>query len=502
MVKDSGLLERLKEYGKSDYYPFHMPGHKRQIGGMFAREFPNPFSIDITEIDGFDNLHHPEGILRESMEWAARVYGADRTYYLVNGSSCGILSAICGTTNNSDTILMSRNSHKSAYHGVFLNHLQAMYIYPHLLTNTCVQGGLLPDEIEDMLKTNVEISTVFVVSPTYDGIVSDIKTIANICHNYKIPLIVDEAHGAHFRYGKDLPVSALELGADVVIQSVHKTLPSLTQTALLHVKEGYVDVEKIERYLHIYQSSSPSYVLMAGIENCIRYMEGSGKQAEQTERMQAELSGRERMEMLLEKVKKLRAELSQMKNLSILGPEVIGEAGVYDLDLTKLIILTGGTDLTGARLERILRERYHLEMEMASGSYVIAMTGPGDTQEGMDRLVQVVMEIDKNILCEELSGNDEDHTIKNISYEMIPLEQAYSSFEAGRMEGESVKWNEASGRISLEYVYLYPPGIPMIVPGERITSTIVQKMVKYKEMGFSIEGLSQENCLLVAGNPE
>ena len=134
--------------------------------------------------------------------------------------------------------------------------------------------------------------------------------------------------------------------------------------------------------------------------------------------------------------------------------------------------------------------------------YVIAMTGPGDTQEGMDRLVQAVMEIDKNILCEELSGNDEDHTIKNISYEMIPLEQAYSSFEAGRMEGESVKWNEASGRISLEYVYLYPPGIPMIVPGERITSTIVQKMVKYKEMGFSIEGISQENCLLVAGNPE
>ena len=134
--------------------------------------------------------------------------------------------------------------------------------------------------------------------------------------------------------------------------------------------------------------------------------------------------------------------------------------------------------------------------------YVIAMTGPGDTQEGMERLVQAVMEIDKNILCEELSGNDEDHTIKNISYEMIPLEQAYSSFEAGRMEGESVKWDEASGRISLEYVYLYPPGIPMIVPGERITSTIVQKMVKYKEMGFSIEGLSQENCLLVAGNPE
>ncbi len=486
MVKDSGLLERLKEYGKSDYYPFHMPGHKRQIGGMFAREFPNPFSIDITEIDGFDNLHHPEGILRESMEWAARVYGADRTYYLVNGSSCGILSAICGTTNNSDTILMSRNSHKSAYHGVFLNHLQAMYIYPHLLTNTCVQGGLLPDEIEDMLKTNVEISTVFVVSPTYDGIVSDIKTIANICHNYKIPLIVDEAHGAHFRYGKDLPVSALELGADVVIQSVHKTLPSLTQTALLHVKEGYVDVEKIERYLHIYQSSSPSYVLMAGIENCIRYMEGSGKQAEQTERMQAELSGRERMEMLLEKVKKLRAELSQMKNLSILGPEVIGEAGVYDLDLTKLIILTGGTDLTGARLERILRERYHLEMEMCTDNYVTAILSVMDTDEGIGRLRDALLEIDGE-LCGQKSTEGRLDTAAFLPDIRMTI------YEAVNKEKETVALADSAGRISGEYVYIYPPGIPIAAPGEVLKQEIIDTVLRYREMGLAVQGLKDES---------
>ena len=205
------------------------------------------------------------------------------------------------------------------------------------------------------------------------------------------------------------------------------------------------------------------------------------------------------MDTYVECLQQARERLKQLKNIKLI------EAEHYDRSKIVLSVKnlknTDGEVLNGKRFQEMLRS-YHLEMEMASGSYVIAMTGPGDTQEGMDRLVQAVMEIDKNILCEELSGNDEDHTIKNISYEMVPLEQAYSSFEAGRMEGESVKWNEASGRISLEYVYLYPPGIPMIVPGERITSTIVQKMVKYKEMGFSIEGLSQENCLLVAGNPE
>lgn len=353
MLKKTGLLDRLIEYGNTDAYPFHMPGHKRQAGAEFAKRFPNPYSIDITEIDGFDNLHHPEGILKESMEWAAEIYEADRTYYLVNGSSSGILSAICGTTNNSDTILMSRNSHKSAYHGVFLNHLRAMYIYPQFLEDCCAQGGLLPDEIEDMLKTHVEISAVFVVSPTYDGIVSDIKTIAKTCHNYKIPLIVDEAHGAHFRYGEELPVSALELGADVVIQSVHKTLPSFTQTALLHVKKGYVDVEKIERYLSIYQSSSPSYLFMAGIENCLNYMEEAGRQ---------------KMADLTSKVLELRDKLGQLKHLKIMGREVIGNAGVYDIDITKLFISTAGTCLSGVDLNNILRTRYHLEMEMCTDS--------------------------------------------------------------------------------------------------------------------------------------
>ena len=475
------LYEKLTAYGKSDYYAFHMPGHKRNMELMRARL---PYNIDITEIDGFDDLHHAEGLLKELQENAARVFHAEETHYLVNGSTVGLLSAVMGCTERGGRILMARNCHKSVYNAVYMNELRPVYVYPEFSEETDLNGEVHVDQVKKLLEEYEDIQAVVIVSPTYEGVVSDLEAIAEIVHEYKIPLIVDEAHGAHFGFHSYFPQNANIRGADVVIHSLHKTLPSLTQTALLHMNGRYADRERIRNYLHMLQSSSPSYILMASIDECVWAMD---------ERRE------EIMDTYVERLQQTRERLKQLKNIKLIEAE--------HFDRSKIVLSvknlknTDGQVLNGKRLQEMLRS-YHLEMEMASGSYVIAMTGPGDTQEGMDRLVQAVMEIDKSVLCEELSENDEDHTIKNISYEMIPLEQAYSSFEAGRMEGESVKWNEASGRISLEYVYLYPPGIPMIVPGERITSTIVQKMVKYKEMGFSIEGLSQENYLLVAENLE
>lgn len=282
MKKEELLIQRLKKYQKSEMYPFHMPGHKR-ANGMDVH-FPDPFSVDITEIDGFDNLHHPEGILKDSMEWAASLYGSDHTWYLVNGSTCGLLSAISAAVSHGGKILVSRNCHKAVYHGIYLNHLETVYVYPQQVPGLGIQGGILPEDVEKALKSEPDIQAVLIVSPTYDGIVSDVEAIAKIVHKAGLPLIVDEAHGAHFAYGDAFPKSALELGADAVIQSVHKTLPSLTQTALLHVKNNrsdggcYIDVKKIERYLQIYQSSSPSYVLMASIENSIFLMDQCRKE--------------------------------------------------------------------------------------------------------------------------------------------------------------------------------------------------------------------------------
>ena len=375
------LLDRLMEYGESDAYPFHMPGHKRQAGAGFAVDFPNPFSVDITEIEGFDNLHHPEGILKESMEWAGNVYGADRTYYLVNGSSCGILSAVCGSVSHGGTILMSRNCHKSAYHGVYLGHLRAEYIYPQTIPEFGIQGGLSPEDVRRLLITHPETEAVLVVSPTYDGIVSDINAIAKIVHEWGIPLIVDEAHGAHFPFGGEagFPVSALKLGADVVIQSLHKTLPSLTQTAVMHVNAGFADISRIDRYVHMFQSSSPSYILMASMDACMEKMSSDGN---------------EMFREFTKILEKARRRLSECKYIRLVSPE-IGTAGVFDYDRSKLLFSTRYASMTGSELAQILLEKYHIQVEMETGHYVLALAAVGDSEEGFERLCQAIEEIDQ-----------------------------------------------------------------------------------------------------------
>lgn len=471
------LLEKLMEYGKSDFYPFHMPGHKRQSGEKFAEGFPNPFSIDITEIEGFDNLHHPDGILKESMEWASEIYGSDRTYYLVNGSSCGILSAVSGTVSNGGTILMSRNCHKSAYHGVFLNRLKAEYIYPQVIPEFGLQGGLLPEMVEEMLIKHREIEAVLVVSPTYDGIVSDIETIAGIVHRFHLPLIVDEAHGAHFPYGgkAGFPASALELGADVIIQSIHKTLPSFTQTALMHVRKGYVDLERLDRYVHMYQTSSPSYVFMAGIENCIHYMSREG---------------RDRMVMFNDRLERVRKKLSGMKRLQILTGEIVGKFGVYDMDTSKIVISSRGTEMSGAELDDRLRKEYHLEMEMCGSDYVTAITTLADTEEGLDRLCGALLEIDAAL---NAKGQDKGKESSFPAIEGI-LESRLTIAQAMDAPRYKIPIPDAEGLVSAEFIYVYPPGIPIVAPGEVLRKSDVDLIMKYRELGLPVQGMEDKSA--------
>ena len=382
MREEELLINRLKAYKDSRIYPFHMPGHKRlQLGGIKGEtarsgmDFPNPFFVDITEVEGFDNLHHAQGILKQSMEWAARVYGADRTWYLINGSTCGILASVCGCTRPGGHILMSRNCHKAAYHAAYINHLRTSYVYPQDLPGLGIQGGILPEDVEKALEEHRDIQAVFIVSPTYDGVVSDVSKIADIVHRKGIPLIVDEAHGAHFRFGKWFPDSALDMGADAVIQSVHKTLPSLTQTALLHIKGNYVNSRNIERYLSIFQSSSPSYVFMASIENSIFVMDRMQRERDSVQMKEYEAH-----------LMDLRRRLASMKNLRLVDRDIVGMGGVWDLDVSKIVVSTRGTALSGADLSSILREKYHLEMEMCGADYVTAITTVFDSPEGLQRL--------------------------------------------------------------------------------------------------------------------
>ena len=463
----------LKKYGSTDVYPFHMPGHKRRLSVGPAAHFPNPYGMDITEIEGFDNLHHAKGIIRDSMEWAASVYGADKTYYLVNGSSGGILSAVSAAAGTSGTILMSRNCHKAVYHGVFLNRIKSRYVYPQFMPEYGVQCGLSPLDIEKMLKRYGDISAVLVVSPTYDGIVSDIGAIGEICHRHGVPLIVDEAHGAHFRYSDVFPVSALDRGADVVIQSVHKTLPCFTQSAILHIREGYVDRERIEWFLQIYQSSSPSYVLMAGIEQGIRWMNEEG---------------RERMREFSGDLVEMRRELHGMRHLRLLGRNVAGTKDIYDLDISKIIVSAKGTAINGVQLCEKLRRVYGLEMEMCTEDYVTAITSVMDTKEGLRRLRDGLMEIDAGLV-----GNEDDDAGQGSGdcekrWE-LELEQVMTVYEAWEGEKEQAVLEECEGKISGEFVYLYPPGIPVVVPGERITKKVLEEILQYRRLGLPVQGL-------------
>jgi arginine/lysine/ornithine decarboxylase len=296
------LLMQLKDYTSDDYVPLHMPGSKRNTE-LFS--MGNPYGIDITEIDGFDNLHNAQGILKKGMIRAARLFGAEETLYLVNGSSAGIMAAICGATKKNDTVLVARNCHISVYNAIYLNELKPIYIYPQEIIDksgksTGIYGKVSPQEIEKKLERNKEITAVVVTSPTYEGVVSDIEKIAQTVHRHNAVLIVDEAHGAHFPFSSAFPQTAVKCGADVVIQSIHKTLPAFTQTALLHLNGDRIDRERVKRYWNIYQTTSPSYILMAGIENCMTILENDGAKL---------------FETYIERLRLLRENIESLKNI-------------------------------------------------------------------------------------------------------------------------------------------------------------------------------------------
>ena len=370
------LYKKLERYGQSDYYPFHMPGHKRNpdsVRGDF------PFERDITEIEGFDNLHHPEDILLEAQKNVSKLYGTKESYYSVNGSTAALLAAISAAVPRKGQILVARNCHKAVYHAMYLRELKPTYIYPQMDMKWWINGGIFPDKVERCLAENPEIKAVLITSPTYDGVVSDVKAIAEITHKYEIPLIVDEAHGAHFHFSNYFPTSAVELGADLVIQSFHKTLPAMTQTAILHNCSDRVDGRLIRRFMGIYQTSSPSYILMASIDACIDTMAAEG------------------YEMFREFTKMLeqaRKRLSQCRYICLADPEK-DVNGVFDYDRSKLIFSTVNSTLTGAQLYDILLERYHIQMEMETETYSLALAAVGDREEGFERLCQAIEEIDR-----------------------------------------------------------------------------------------------------------
>lgn len=502
------LYQKLNAYGGDDFYPYHMPGHKRRLFGEMPGDM---MKMDITEIDGFDNLHQPEEILKELQEKAAQLYGAEESFYLINGSTCGILSAISAAIPVGGHLLMARNCHKSAYHAAYLRNLTLSYLYPAVLEEYDICDAVTPKQVREALEAEPDIGAVLIVSPTYEGRIADIQEIAHVVHEKGIPLIVDEAHGAHLglyetsricHHGEEMSpffaANSCQLGADLVIHSVHKTLPAMTQTALLHVNGGLVDRERLRRFLHIYQSSSPSYVLMASIDNALQLV------CEQGNQLFADFRSNY-LEML--------EQLSACEHLQFV-PLSAGQ------DIGKLVISTKKIGLPGKRIYDILLQKYHLQLEMAAGSFCLAMFTIGDTKEAYERMVQALVSVDKDIADGRISvidGNIFKVSTRGVNRkiaeetgqifavmenksnslhhgdvtQVIPLAKAWD------MEWEQVPLQEAVGRHAAEFINLYPPGVPLLVPGEVLKEQQVRQIADYLAQGLNVQGVSEENPYFV-----
>lgn len=431
----SSVKQALEQYAKQNNIPMHMPGHKRN---PTAAPYLNSLSeqMDVTEIEGMDDLHAPTGILKQAMDRAARAWGSDRSFFLVNGSTCGILAGIRALTHRGDRVLVMRNSHKSVFHAIELCGLQPVFVLPPVIQETGIFGSLSPKMAEEALEREQGIRLVILTSPTYEGVISDVKEICRLAHRRNIPVLVDEAHGAHLGFHPAFPGGAVQAGADITVQSLHKTLPSLTQTAILHVKGSRVDQKRLEHQLAVFETSSPSYLLLASMDGCVQTL------------------CRENFQKWADCLTAFQKETSALRCLKIMGQT----KKMFYHDPGKVVISTADTDLTGEALAGELRKR-RIEPELAAPAYVLAMTGMGDTPKTMHRLASALLDIDRSCSPAFLPRPSLCPSCPELA--LLPE-------RAMEQEFELIPLGAAAGRISAEYVWAYPPGVPLIIPGERI----------------------------------
>lgn len=462
---DRRLNKKLIELKKDGLYPFHMPGHKRNICLSskdevdYAHVLKGAYDIDITEIDGFDNLHDAKDLILQAEEKAAKLYKSEETHFLVNGSTSGILSAISAVCKKGDKVIVARNCHVSVYNAIYLNELDPVYVYPEVieLSNDSkekelkIAGSIKAKDIERAILSNPMAKAVIIASPTYDGVLSDVLGIARLAHEYDIPLIVDEAHGALFYLeGR----SAVDNKADIVINSLHKTLPSLTQTALIHINGTLVDRNRVKKYLGIFQTSSPSYVLMGSMDYAIEIMEEDGSHLYRD---------------FCIRTMHLKEELRKLRRLEYLSKEKMLLNQAFDYDESKVLISTSGTGMNGREIYNILREKYNIQPEMAAGQYVLLMTTLFDSSESIDILIKALFEIDKDI---DSSSVEKENCIE----QTINNNESVGSYMKGFVGNKSPKT-----------VFAYPPGIPIVVSGEIVTESAIEEIEKAENNDLDIK---------------
>ncbi|OPX45816.1 arginine decarboxylase [Ruminiclostridium hungatei] len=475
------IYDYLRRYAEEELNIFHMPGHKLGRGVPYELA-QNLLQLDVTEVEGTDNLHRPQGIIKDAQGKAAKAFGADRTFFLVNGSTCGVQAAIMSVCARGQKLIAGRDSHRSVASGLILSGAEPVYVYPEFNEEFSIHVEITPESIENALRANPDAAAVLITRPNYYGICCNIEEISRLVHSRGKILIVDEAHGAHLAFSDRLPPSALSCGADICIQSAHKTLPAVTQGAYLHVKGNRPDMEKLSFNLAMLQSSSPSYIIMSYLDIAREIMEREG---------------RKRLEEIIDINARFVEELEEDGAYKVLQSGNMGINSVQDP--TRLVINVNGLGISGYSAEKVLRERLATQVEMADFENIVLITTVADTRESMKRLLDAL---------ETMKGFEFHEKRQNASAEMRSMVRQYNNrlrgssqelppWKAYASEKLEIPLESAVGRICADIITPYPPGIPVLYPGEIICSLTVDYISDIISAGGNVNGMGADGRIRV-----
>ncbi|MEH2359457.1 aminotransferase class I/II-fold pyridoxal phosphate-dependent enzyme [Nostoc sp.] len=468
------LLDALKANAARPHAPFYTPGHKQGEGisqpltDLLGKAV---FRADLTELADLDNLFAPQGVIQEAQQLAAEAFGASQTWFLVNGSTCGVEAAILATCGTGDKIILPRNVHSSAIAGLILSGAIPIFLNPEYDPVLDIAHSITPHAVESALQQHPDAKAVLTVYPTYYGVCGNLSAIAHITHQYNIPLLVDEAHGAHFAFHPELPTPALAAGADLTVQSIHKVLGAMTQASMLHIQGNRIDSDRISKALQLVQSTSPSYLLLASLDAA---------------RQQMALHGKMLMSRTLQLADEARTRIGEIPGLSVLEMPWLGESpGFLALDKTRLTVTVSGLGLTGFEADEILDEKFAVTAEFASLQHLTLIISLGNTPADIKQLVQGFTTLAKEYRRTNLTINNHiwENLVSKVSY---PLH--FSPREAFFAVSEILPLAQTSDRICAEIVCPYPPGIPVLMPGEVITKSVLDYLQEIQAMGGFISG--------------
>jgi arginine decarboxylase len=456
----------MKKHIDRNVIPFHVPGHKYGSGLEEFKEFvgENVLKMDLNAMGDLDDACNPIGVIAESEQLLAKAFGAQAAYFLINGTSAGVQAMIISTCSPGDHIILPRNAHKSTLGGIILSGAVPIYVQPEINEDLGIAMGVSVENVRKAIKQNPHAKAVFVINPTYYGAASDLKSITRIAHRSGMTVLVDEAHGSHMSFHDDFPLTAMEVGADMSAASMHKTGGAMTQTSVLLVRGDIVDPKSVKQVLNLTYTTSASYVLMCSIDAA---------------RKQLATKGSSMLDEVLKLSRWARDEINQIEGLYAPGKELIGTSGCHDFDETKLTINVRKLGLTGYEVDSILINKYNIQMEFADMYNLFAIISLGDKKEYLETLVNALKEIAKN--------TDAKHSTKTVLIPFNP-QLIVSPRDAFYSPKKSVRLDDSIGEISGEMIMAYPPGIPIICMGERITKDIVDYVKLLKEQKSLLQG--------------